>query len=60
MTALAVTPDLLRAVHDEQFRQADTARRIGQAHRATARPAFTHGRSRARFTLPAWLHSRPV
>ncbi len=60
MTALAVTPDLLRAVHDEQFRQADTARRIGQAQRATTRPAVTHGRSRARFTLPAWLNSRPV
>ena len=59
MTALAVTPDLLRAVHDEQSRQADTARRIGQAHRATTRPG-THGPSRARFTPPAWLNSRPV
>jgi hypothetical protein len=60
MTALTVTPDLLRAVHDEQFRQVDTARRIGQAQRASVRPAVAHGRSRARFTLPAWLNSRPV
>lgn len=58
MTALA--SDLLRAVHDERFRQAKTARRIGQAQRATARPGVTHGRIRARFTLPAWLSSSPV
>ena len=60
MTALTVTPDLLRAVHDGRFRQANTAKRIGQAQRATARPGVTHGRNRARFTLPAWLNSRAV
>jgi hypothetical protein len=54
------TPDLLRAVHNEQLRQADTARRISQARRATTRPAVTHGRSWARFTLRTRLNSRPV
>jgi hypothetical protein len=60
MTALTATPDLLRAVHDERLRQAKTARRIGQAQRATAQNPVTHGRSWARFTLRARLNSRPV
>jgi hypothetical protein len=60
MTALTATPDLLRAVHDEQLRQANTARRIIQAQRATARTAVAHGRSWARFTLQARINSRAV
>ena len=60
MSALTATPDLLRAVHDEQLRQANTARRIGEAQRATAQTSVTHGRSWTRFTLRARLNSRPV
>jgi hypothetical protein len=60
MTALTATPDLLRAVHDEQLRQANTSRHIGQAQRASTQTSVTHDRSWARFTLRAWLNSRPV
>jgi hypothetical protein len=60
MTALTATPDLLRAVHNEQLRQANTARRISQARRATTRPPVSRGRSWARFTLRTRLNSPPV
>jgi hypothetical protein len=60
MTALTATPELLRAVHSEQLRQANTARRIGQAQRATARHPDTHGPSWARFTLRVRLNGRAV
>ena len=60
MTALISTPELLRVVHDEQLRQAGTARRIGQAQRSIERPAGTHSRTWARLTSRARLNSRPV
>jgi hypothetical protein len=60
MSALTASPDILLAIYDEQMRQADTARRVRQAHHATARPPVSHGRSWARFSSRARLNSRPV
>jgi hypothetical protein len=60
MSALTATPDILLAIYDERVRQANTARRISQAQRATERPPGTHGRTWARLTSRARLHSRPV
>jgi hypothetical protein len=60
MSALTATPDILLAIHDEQVRQANTARRLRQAHHATARPAAAHRRNWARFTLRARLNSHSV
>ena len=60
MSALTATPDILLAIYDEQVRQANTARRVRQAHHATARPAATHRRNWGRFTLQARINSRPA